>query len=122
MATQAATCPLTEDFLRQFSVVVLTNSSLEEQMRVAEVTRANGIALIVADTRGLFAQVFNDFGDKFTVGGEWRGTKLRAVGEEFRNEGKERKKHLFFNLGTGEVLACSCASPKSPRFLVSGVE
>lgn len=58
---------LTDDFLKRFRVVVLTNSSLEEQLRIAEVTHENDIALIVADTRGLFAQVFCDFGKEFTV-------------------------------------------------------
>jgi len=58
---------LTEDFLKQFRVVVLTNNSLEEQLRVSEVTHANDIALIIADTKGLYAQVFCDFGDNFTV-------------------------------------------------------
>ena len=65
VATSAASGPLEEDFLKEFTVVVLTNSSLDEQLRVAEVTRKHGICLIVADTRGLFAQVFNDFGDSF---------------------------------------------------------
>jgi ubiquitin-activating enzyme E1 len=41
--------------------------SLDEQLRIAEITRKNGIALIIADTRGLYAQVFNDFGEKFVV-------------------------------------------------------
>ena len=57
VATSAASGPLEEDFLKDFTVVVLTNSSLDEQLRVAEVTRKHGICLIVADTRGLFAQV-----------------------------------------------------------------
>ena len=40
VATNAASCPLTEEFLKQFSVVVLTNSSLDEQLRIAEITRS----------------------------------------------------------------------------------
>lgn len=58
---------LTEDFILKFRVVVLTNSSLEEQLRISDFTHANNIALIIADTRGLFAQVFCDFGKEFTV-------------------------------------------------------
>ncbi|KDR20513.1 Ubiquitin-like modifier-activating enzyme 1 [Zootermopsis nevadensis] len=65
--TKAYNGQLTDDFLKQFRVVVLTNSSLKEQLRIAEVTHENDIALIIADTRGLFAQVFCDFGKKFTV-------------------------------------------------------
>ncbi len=65
VSTGAASCPLEEDFLKDFSVVVLTNSSLDEQLRISEVTRKFGICLIVANTNGLFAQVFNDFGEAF---------------------------------------------------------
>jgi len=65
--TTAYTGQLTEDFVKGFSVVVLTNSSLEEQLRVSGVTHANDIRLIVAETRGLYSQVFCDFGDTFSV-------------------------------------------------------
>lgn len=65
--TKAHTGPLTPEFIQKFRVVVLTNSSLNEQQQISDVTHANNIALIVADTRGLFAQVFCDFGDSFTV-------------------------------------------------------
>ncbi|PSN34011.1 Ubiquitin-like modifier-activating enzyme 1 [Blattella germanica] len=65
--TKAYTEPLSDCFIKTFRVVVLTNSSLEEQLRIAEITHANDIALIIADTRGLFAQVFCDFGKDFTV-------------------------------------------------------
>lgn len=65
--TRAYAGPLTEEFLRQFKVVVLTASPREEQLRIGEFAHDNDIALVVADTRGLFAQVFCDFGDKFTV-------------------------------------------------------
>ena len=65
--TKAYTGSLTPDFLCKFRVVVLTSSSLAEQMQISETTHANNIALIVADTRGIFAQVFCDFGESFTV-------------------------------------------------------
>ncbi|KAJ8936851.1 hypothetical protein NQ318_012812 [Aromia moschata] len=65
--TRSYTGPLTEDFIKKFSVVVLTASTRAEQLCISEITHANGISLIVADTRGLFAQVFCDFGDTFTV-------------------------------------------------------
>merc|ERR550532_3469931 len=67
VATNASVEPLTEELLTQYSVVVLTNSSLEEQLRIAEITRKHNIALIIAGTPGLFAQVFTDFGTKFKV-------------------------------------------------------
>ena len=58
---------LSESFIKKFKVVVLTETSLKEQLRIAEITHANGIALIIGDTRGLFSQVFCDFGESFTV-------------------------------------------------------
>lgn len=65
--TRAYTGPLTDDFIKRFRVVVLTNSSLSEQLRISEITHNNNIALIVADVRGLFAQIFCDFGSTFTI-------------------------------------------------------
>ncbi|KAL0882803.1 hypothetical protein ABMA27_016349 [Loxostege sticticalis] len=65
--TTAYTGPLTEEFLRKFRVVVLTGASWAEQERVAAITHANNIALVIAETRGLFSRVFCDFGPEFTV-------------------------------------------------------
>ncbi|KAI8036386.1 hypothetical protein M5D96_010980 [Drosophila gunungcola] len=65
--TLSHTGPLTEEFLRQFRVVVLTNSDAEEQQRIGKFAHENGIALIIAETRGLFAKVFCDFGENFTI-------------------------------------------------------
>ncbi|KAG7188057.1 hypothetical protein KM043_013222 [Ampulex compressa] len=59
--------PLSDSYIKKFKVVVLTETSLSEQLRISEITHANDIALIVADTRGLFSQIFCDFGDSFTV-------------------------------------------------------
>lgn len=58
---------LSEEFLSKFKVIVLTDSSLEEQYSIGEFAHSNGIALIIADTKGLFGQVFCDFGEDFTV-------------------------------------------------------
>lgn len=58
---------LDDDFINKFKVVVLTETSLEDQLRISELTRANNIALIIANTRGLFSQVFCDFGAVFHV-------------------------------------------------------
>ncbi|XP_072571330.1 ubiquitin-like modifier-activating enzyme 1 isoform X2 [Paramormyrops kingsleyae] len=63
----AYTGVLTEDYLSQFQVVVLTDSSLDEQLRIGELCHGKGIKLIVADTRGLFGQLFCDFGEEMTV-------------------------------------------------------
>lgn len=58
---------LSEAYIKQFKVVVLTESTLDEQLRISEITHSNGTAIIVADTRGVFSQVFCDFGEDFTV-------------------------------------------------------
>uniref|UniRef100_A0A8C2PVS7 E1 ubiquitin-activating enzyme n=1 Tax=Cyprinus carpio TaxID=7962 RepID=A0A8C2PVS7_CYPCA len=58
---------LTNEYLTKFQVVVLTNSSLDEQIRIGDFCHSNGIKLIVADTRGLFGQLFCDFGEEMTM-------------------------------------------------------
>ncbi|XP_013787170.1 ubiquitin-like modifier-activating enzyme 1 [Limulus polyphemus] len=63
----AYTGKLTEDFLKNFRVVVLTDTPLEEQLRIGDYTHSENIGLIVADTRGLFGQIFCDFGENFSV-------------------------------------------------------
>lgn len=61
------TGPLTEDYLTKFQAVVLTNSTLDEQQSLGEFCHSKGIKLIVADTRGLFGQLFCDFGEEMIV-------------------------------------------------------
>lgn len=64
---QTFTGKLNEKSLKKYRVVILTNSSLEEQLRVSSIVRSLGNALIVSNTQGLFAQVFCDFGEDFTI-------------------------------------------------------
>ncbi|NWY75582.1 UBA1 enzyme, partial [Erithacus rubecula] len=52
---------------RPRTVVVLTESPLEEQIRIGNFCHAQGICFIVADTKGLAGQVFCDFGEHFVV-------------------------------------------------------
>ncbi|XP_070594990.1 ubiquitin-like modifier-activating enzyme 7 isoform X2 [Erythrolamprus reginae] len=61
------TSELTEDFLGTFKVVVLTNSSLKEQLRISDFCHANQICFVLADTKGLAGRVFCDFGEKHVV-------------------------------------------------------
>lgn len=58
---------LSEEALKRFHVVALTSSSLEEQKRIGSFCHANGIMFLVASTRGLFGQIFCDFGEEFIV-------------------------------------------------------
>lgn len=60
---QALTC---QD-LDQFHVVVLTQSTIDEQIEFGKYCHAKGIKLIVAETRGVFGKIFCDFGENFEV-------------------------------------------------------
>jgi len=77
---------LSESLIKEHSVIVLTNSTLEEQKRVNRITHEAGIGFIVADVRGLYAQVFNDFGPAFTVvdvdGNQPLSAMIASVGKE----------------------------------------
>nr|XP_045598563.1 ubiquitin-like modifier-activating enzyme 1 [Procambarus clarkii]XP_045598564.1 ubiquitin-like modifier-activating enzyme 1 [Procambarus clarkii]XP_045598566.1 ubiquitin-like modifier-activating enzyme 1 [Procambarus clarkii] len=59
--------PLDGELIQQYKVVVLTDSSLKEQLAVSSECRSHGVALIVASSRGLFGNVFCDFGEDFQV-------------------------------------------------------
>ncbi|XP_007550981.1 ubiquitin-like modifier-activating enzyme 1 [Poecilia formosa] len=63
----AHTGPLNEDLLLNYQVVVLTDSSLDDQKRFGEFCHKHGIKFIVVDTKGLCGQLFCDFGDQFEV-------------------------------------------------------
>lgn len=67
--TKLASDSLTADLsqLDKFQVVVLTDSTLEDQLTIGEYCHQKGIYFISAETHGLFASLFCDFGDKFTV-------------------------------------------------------
>ncbi|KAF7506207.1 E1 ubiquitin-activating protein [Endocarpon pusillum] len=54
--------------LNQYQVVVLTTTSLKDQLAIAEHCHKNGIYLVITDTFGLFGYIFTDFGKNFTVG------------------------------------------------------
>uniref|UniRef100_A0A6A7FQJ3 E1 ubiquitin-activating enzyme n=1 Tax=Hirondellea gigas TaxID=1518452 RepID=A0A6A7FQJ3_9CRUS len=61
------TNPITEDTIKKFKVIVLTDSDGEEQARLAGYCRTHGVCLIIANTAGLYGQVFCDFGPEFEV-------------------------------------------------------
>ena len=58
---------LTDEFLARFQVVVATDTSLEEQLRINAVCRSTGAKFIAADVRGVFSSLFCDFGEEFVV-------------------------------------------------------
>ncbi|NXN67246.1 UBA1 enzyme, partial [Himantopus himantopus] len=75
----AHTGELSEAFLASFQVVVLTESPLEEQLRVGDFCHARGICFTVADTKGLAGQLFCDFGKGFIVEDPEEGDPACAI-------------------------------------------
>lgn len=65
--TLSYTGPLTDEQLSKYRVIVLTNSDEAEQERIGKFAHDNNIALIIAETRGLFGKIFCDFGENFTI-------------------------------------------------------
>ncbi|KAI4602352.1 hypothetical protein KJ359_009593 [Pestalotiopsis sp. 9143b] len=51
----------------KYQVVVLTNTPLHLQLAIGDYCHSKGIYVVCADTFGLFASIFCDFGEKFTV-------------------------------------------------------
>ncbi|OXB56186.1 hypothetical protein ASZ78_016965 [Callipepla squamata] len=70
---------LSEEFLTAFQVVVLTESPLEEQLRIGDICHAKSICFIVADAKGLAGQLFCDFGEHFVVHDPVEGDPLCAT-------------------------------------------
>ena len=56
--------------LNGFQVVVLTETSLKTQLAVNEYCHQNKIAFISTDVRGLFGNIFCDFGENFPIADE----------------------------------------------------
>ncbi|KAF1350603.1 ubiquitin-activating enzyme E1 [Lizonia empirigonia] len=61
---------LTSDLaqLKQFQVIVLTDTPLKDQVKIADYCHKNGIYVVITDTFGLFGTIFTDFGKNFTIG------------------------------------------------------
>lgn len=58
---------LTCQDLDSYQVVVLTQSSVEQQLEFGKYCHQKGINFIVAETRGVFGKIFCDFGENFEV-------------------------------------------------------
>ncbi|NXU21033.1 UBA7 enzyme, partial [Pardalotus punctatus] len=79
VVVEAHTGELSEAFLASFQVVVLTESPLEEQLRIGDFCHAQGICFIVADAKGLAGQLFCDFGERFVVDDPAEGDPVCAA-------------------------------------------
>ncbi|EIE91582.1 hypothetical protein G6F46_007917 [Rhizopus delemar] len=58
---------LTEDVLKKYKVVVITDMPLSKQLQISDICHANNIHFISTEVRGLFGRIFNDFGPMFEV-------------------------------------------------------
>lgn len=78
--------PLSAADLAPYQVVVLTQSTTEEQIEFGRYCHANGIKFIVAQTRGIFGQIFCDFGPQFEVvdvdGEQPHSTMISAINSD----------------------------------------
>ncbi|NXY25238.1 UBA1 enzyme, partial [Atrichornis clamosus] len=79
VVVEAYTRELSEAFLASFQVVVLTESPLEEQLRIGDFCHAQGICFIVADAKGLAGQLFCDFGEHFVIDDPAEGDPVCAT-------------------------------------------
>ncbi|KAJ3054414.1 SPS-sensor component ptr3 [Rhizophlyctis rosea] len=58
---------LSEENLSHYQVIVATDTALQQQLFINDITHKRGAAFISADIRGLFGVAFTDFGDAFQV-------------------------------------------------------
>ena len=60
---------LTQDLslLSKYQVIVLTGTTLDDQLKISTYCHQNGIYLVIADIFGLFGSIFTDFGKGFAV-------------------------------------------------------
>ncbi|NXA04997.1 UBA1 enzyme, partial [Sapayoa aenigma] len=79
VVVEAHTGELSDAFLTSFQVVVLTESPLEEQLRIGDFCHAQGIYFIVADAKGLVGQLFCDFGECFVIDDPAEGDPVCAT-------------------------------------------
>lgn len=58
---------VTPETLSKYAVVLLIGVAYEEQVEISNYCHSNNIAVIIAETAGVYCTVFNDFGPSFTV-------------------------------------------------------
>ncbi|ODV68455.1 ubiquitin-activating enzyme E1 1 [Hyphopichia burtonii NRRL Y-1933] len=78
---------LNESTLAKFKCIVTTNVSLEEQVKINTFTHKNDIGFINADIRGLFGQLFVDFGENFTVIDQTGEEPLTGIVSDIEKDG-----------------------------------
>ena len=80
---------LTSDLsqLSQYQVVVLTSTTLRDQIAISDYCHEHGIYLVIADTFGLFGTIFADFGKQFTVGDATGENPLSGIVADIDSDG-----------------------------------
>jgi len=64
---RAHTGSLDDGFLKNFHVIVVTDQPLALQLKINDFAHANKIHFISTESRGVFGNIFTDYGDDFTV-------------------------------------------------------
>ena len=68
VTVSAKTDELTDNFLKNYQCVVITDYHKESEiLRISKCCHENNIKLILTEARGVFAYIFNDFGKNFTI-------------------------------------------------------
>jgi ubiquitin-activating enzyme E1 len=90
---------LTTQDLLNYTVVVLTESTTEQQLEYGQFCHENDIKFIIAETRGIFGQIFTDFGAKFEVvdtdGETALSTMISGINEEGCVTTLDEQRHGF---------------------------
>ncbi|KAI4125819.1 MAG: hypothetical protein LQ338_004060 [Usnochroma carphineum] len=73
--------------LRQYQVIVLTGTSLKDQLTISEFAHKNGIYIVIADIYGLFGSIFTDFGEKFTIADPTGENPVSGIVADIDSEG-----------------------------------
>ncbi|OCL05995.1 E1 ubiquitin activating enzyme [Glonium stellatum] len=73
--------------LKRFQVVVLTDTPLQDQLKIADYCHENGIYIVIADTFGLFGSIFTDFGKNFTCGDPTGENVLSGIVADIDSDG-----------------------------------
>lgn len=73
--------------LRQYQVIVLTSTNLEDQFTISEFCHQNGIFIVITDIFGLFGSIFTDFGKKFTIADPTGESPLNGIVADIDSDG-----------------------------------
>lgn len=76
-----------QEVLSGFKCIVTTDISLEQQLEINNFTHSRDIGYIHADVRGLFGQLFVDFGDKFTIIDQTGEEPLSGIVSDIERDG-----------------------------------